>query len=45
MNLVNALRLVTVGAVLAVSSSVVFAGGPAQNHHCKQADGTMDLRS
>jgi hypothetical protein len=44
MKFVKAFRLVTVGAVLALGSGAVFAGGHAQNHHCKQADGTVDIK-
>jgi len=36
------LRIALVSAALVTSSSLTFAAGPRQNHHCKQADGTMD---
>ena len=52
MNSKNLLRIALVSASLACST-VVFAATPAsapakgtgtaQNHHCKQADGTMDM--
>lgn len=46
MNFTNLLRVATIGAVLAVSSGAAYAKnqGTPQTHHCKMADGSMDMK-
>jgi len=44
MNLTNILRAAAIGVILAASSSAANAGGTPQTHHCKQQDGTMDMK-
>ncbi len=44
-NFTNLLRITGLGLMLAVSSGAALAKGhaTAQNHHCKLADGSMDM--
>ncbi|MDB5974702.1 MAG: hypothetical protein JWR07_1462 [Nevskia sp.] len=46
MNFTNVLRVASIGIILAVSSGAAYAKnqGTPQTHHCKQQDGTMDLK-
>jgi len=46
MNFRNMLRVASIGAILAVSSGAAHATaqGTPQTHHCKQQDGTMDMK-
>jgi hypothetical protein len=44
MNFTSLIKVACVGTVLAVSSGAVYAGGTAQNHHCKLQDGSMDMK-
>ena len=46
MNFKNLLRVAAVGVILAVSSGAADAKnqGTPQTHHCKQQDGTMDMK-
>lgn len=46
MKFTNLLRVAAVGVILAVSSGAAYAKnqGTPQTHHCKQQDGTMDLK-
>lgn len=37
------LRIALVCAALVTGSSLTFAAGTRQNHHCKMADGAMDM--
>ena len=46
MNFKNVLRVAAIGVIFAVSSGAADAKnqGTPQTHHCKQQDGTMDLK-
>ena len=46
MKVTNLLRVAAVGVILAVSSGAADAKnqGTPQTHHCKQQDGTMDMK-
>jgi Spy/CpxP family protein refolding chaperone len=37
------LRITLVSAALVTASSMALAAGTRQNHHCKMADGSMDM--
>ncbi|TXI90138.1 MAG: hypothetical protein E6Q40_01335 [Cupriavidus sp.] len=45
MKLTNTIRILSVGLILAVSGGVANAKqGTPQTHHCKQQDGSMDMK-
>lgn len=46
MKFTNLLRVAAVGVILAVGSGAAYAKnqGTPQTHHCKQQDGTMDMK-
>lgn len=46
MKVTNLLRVAAVSVILAVSSGAAYAKnqGTPQTHHCKQQDGTMDMK-
>lgn len=44
MNFTKLLQVASVGVILAVSSGAAYAKATPQTHHCKQQDGSMDLK-